>query len=124
MKKTTHHQNNLSSLNGEVISQTNNIFNLFRYQGIVLFSIILLLMVLGISLAIGHYHVPFNNAFRIVFSNLFNLTNRNWDNMQEAVVMNLRLPRTIAAIIIGAALALSGATYQSIFKIQWFRRIF
>lgn len=30
--------------------------------------------------------------------------------------MNLRLPRTIAAIIIGAALALSGAVYQSIFK--------
>lgn len=116
MKKTTHHQNNLSSHTGEVISQTNNIFDLFRYQGIVLFSIILLLMVLGISLAIGHYHVPFGNAFRIVFSNLFNLTNRNWDNMQEAVVMNLRLPRTIAAIVIGAALALSGATYQSIFK--------
>ena len=114
MKKTTHHQNNLSSHTGEVISQTNNIFDLFRYQGIVLFSIILLLMVLGISLAIGHYHVPFGNAFRIVFSNLL-LTNRN-GTYAEAVVMNLRLPRTIAAIVIGAALALSGATYQSIFK--------
>jgi iron complex transport system permease protein len=30
--------------------------------------------------------------------------------------MELRLPRTVAAIIIGSALALSGATYQSIFK--------
>ncbi len=30
--------------------------------------------------------------------------------------MDLRLPRTTAAIIIGASLALSGATYQSIFK--------
>ena len=115
MKKINQNRNNLSSLNGEVVLEKKNIFDIFKYHGIFLFSLALLLIVLGISLAIGQYNVPFRETFRIVFSKIFTIDN-NWNSIQEAVVMNLRLPRTIAAIIIGAALALSGATYQSIFK--------
>jgi len=36
--------------------------------------------------------------------------------MAESVVMGLRLPRILAAMIVGACLSLSGATYQGIFK--------
>ncbi|MDD4834915.1 MAG: iron ABC transporter permease [Lutispora sp.] len=78
-------------------------------------SVILLMVVFALSLVMGQYRVPLEDTFRIVFSKIFTI-NRTWDNIQQAVVMDLRLPRTIAAVIIGAALALSGATYQSIFK--------
>ena len=115
MKKNNINENNLSHSDGEVISQKNEFFEYIRYQSIFWFSLLILFAALGMSLAIGRYSVPFGNTFKIVFSNVFTFDN-SWDSIQEAVVMNLRLPRTIAAIIIGSALALSGATYQSIFK--------
>jgi iron complex transport system permease protein len=36
--------------------------------------------------------------------------------MDEKLLMGIRLPRTMATVIVGAALALSGAVYQGIFK--------
>ncbi len=38
-----------------------------------------------------------------------------WAKAAETVVLNLRLPRIIAAILVGAALPMAGATYQAIF---------
>jgi len=75
----------------------------------------LLVLVFGASLALGRYSIPFFDSFKIVLSRIFPIP-VTWENVPDAVVMDLRLPRTIAAAIIGAALALSGATYQSIFK--------
>jgi|LSQX01.2.fsa_nt_gb iron complex transport system permease protein len=115
MKEINHGSDNLSGSTGEVILKRNNFFHFIKLHGIFWISLFLLLVILGTSLAVGRYHIPFKEAFLILFSNLFN-SSSDWDNIQRAVVMDLRLPRTIAAIIIGAALALSGATYQSIFK--------
>lgn len=38
-----------------------------------------------------------------------------WSQTDEAVVLHLRLPRIIGAIIVGASLSLSGAAYQALF---------
>lgn len=38
------------------------------------------------------------------------------DPMDVNMLLGIRLPRTLAAVLVGAALALSGAVYQSIFK--------
>jgi len=97
------------------MQQKNKILDTVRFQGILWISVILLVAVFAVSLATGRYSVPFVDTFRIVLSKFFPI-DRTWINIQEAVVMDLRLPRTISAVIIGAALALSGATYQSIFK--------
>ncbi len=67
------------------------------------------------SLAVGRYFVPFSEACRILLSPVFPFT-RTWSELSASVVTDLRLPRTIAAMVVGAALALSGAAYQSIFK--------
>lgn len=76
---------------------------------------LLLIVVFVASLAIGRYSVPFGETFRIFFSRVFPIS-RTWSDIQEAVVMVYRFPRTTAAVIIGAVLALSGSAYQSIFK--------
>ncbi len=68
-----------------------------------------------LSLTMGRYAVPFSEAFQIVFSNVFPVT-KTWSDISESVVMDLRFPRTVTAALVGAALALSGGTYQSIFK--------
>lgn len=115
MKNSYRNKHDLSAAGGEVMLQKKNFLDAAKFQGIFWLSVILLIVIFAASLAVGRYGVPFGDTFRIVFSKVFPI-DRTWYDMQEAVVMNLRFPRTIAAIIIGAALALSGATYQSIFK--------
>lgn len=86
-----------------------------KYRLLVGGSIILLIIAYAASIGIGRYAISFFDTFGIVLAEIFPIT-PSWDDLSAAVVMELRLPRTIAAIIIGAALALSGACYQSIFK--------
>ena len=43
-------------------------------------------------------------------------TGVDWTQNQYNVIMNLRLPRALAAMLVGAALALSGASYQGVFQ--------
>lgn len=67
------------------------------------------------SLCVGKYPVTPLESVQIIFSKIFEITG-NWEPMTESVVIELRLTRTIAAILVGASLAVSGATYQGIFR--------
>lgn len=115
MSQFSYEKHDLSAVSGKVMPRKKRSFGSAKFYGILWLSVILLVILFGTSLAVGRYEVPFSNTFRIILSQVFPI-DKTWSSIQEAVVMNLRLPRTIAAIIIGAGLALSGATYQSIFK--------
>lgn len=52
---------------------------------------------------------------KIIFSTLFG-TNEYIDEVTYNVIINLRLPRVLAAILVGGALSLSGTIYQGILK--------
>jgi iron complex transport system permease protein len=39
-----------------------------------------------------------------------------WTNADETILFQIRLPRIIAAVIVGAALSMAGAAYQGLFK--------
>lgn len=39
-----------------------------------------------------------------------------WEGQAESVIFTLRLPRILAALLVGSALSLSGAAYQGVFK--------
>jgi len=68
-----------------------------------------------VSLSIGAYNVPFAQTIRILFANIFNLE-QTWTNTMYTVIINLRLPRVIAAVFIGGSLAMAGASYQGVFQ--------
>jgi iron complex transport system permease protein len=61
--------------------------------------------------------IPFTTTAGILFSKLpfVNIT-PDWDNTVETIVLDIRLPRVILAGLVGAALALAGATYQGLFR--------
>ena len=86
-----------------------------KYFSILLISMMLLLFVIVTSLAIGRYSIPLSETARIILSYILPIQ-QTPEEIESAVVLTLRLPRTIAAALVGAAMALSGATYQSIFK--------
>lgn len=67
------------------------------------------------SLCAGRYQVDIGQTVRILLS-AFTQQDITWTQNEYNVIINVRLPRVIAAILIGAALALSGASYQGVFQ--------
>ncbi len=78
------------------------------YSLIILLLIILFLAIL-FSLKIGSVEISINNMYRL-------LTLKEVDVSIRRIVLDLRLPRILMAIICGAALALAGTVLQSILK--------
>lgn len=76
----------------------------------------LLLVVLSVlALAVGRYGVPPNEVVRILLGQFLPLR-ETWYPQEHTVVMDVRLPRVLLAIIVGAGLALTGAVTQAVFR--------
>ncbi|PKM76835.1 MAG: iron ABC transporter permease [Firmicutes bacterium HGW-Firmicutes-15] len=86
-----------------------------RIRSINLMFVLVLTAAVLFSLCVGKYPVTPIESVEIIVSNIFGITG-NWEPMTESVVMKLRLTRTIAAVLVGSSLAVSGATYQGIFR--------
>ena len=67
---------------------------------------VVLIALAGASLFLGRYPAPGFSGFRIL----------NTDILAQRLLLNLRLPRVIAAILLGGALAGSGMVFQMIFS--------
>lgn len=67
------------------------------------------------SFAIGRFPVePFTVA-RILASQFFSVA-ADWPPVVESVVLDVRLPRVLGAMLVGGALAVAGACYQGVFR--------
>ena len=67
-----------------------------------------------VSIGIGRYQVDFMVQIKILLSQVFPIE-QTWTNTEETVVMNVRLPRIILAMLIGAGLSIAGASFQGMF---------
>lgn len=77
--------------------------------------IALLLVMVVVSISLGRYTIAPMDVIKILV-NLFYPIEPTWNEQAASVIYTLRLPRVLAAILIGGALAISGASYQSVFK--------
>lgn len=68
-----------------------------------------------LSLSVGRFYVPFDQVAAILASNFIELP-ITWDASMYNVVMVIRLPRVLGGILVGVALAVSGAAYQGVFR--------
>ena len=64
---------------------------------------------------LGKYEVSVRDIILIFKNQLFN-TNSNIDEMSKNVILGLRFPRVLAAIVVGASLSISGVCFQGIFN--------
>lgn len=76
---------------------------------------LLLAAVFILSFTLGRYAVPLNQLLQIFFGRIFGLA-KTWPDTVETVLFSVRIPRILCALMVGAALAGSGATYQGLFK--------
>jgi iron complex transport system permease protein len=79
------------------------------------FGVLGLLLLVIASMAIGKYHVPPSAILRVLSAGLTG-SQVDVDPIQQTVIWNVRLPRMFAGLLIGAALAAAGATYQGLLR--------
>lgn len=76
-----------------------------------------LLAAVLLSFLIGRYPVPLKELLGIIFSRLdFLRIQQFWSDTQAIAVWNVRMPRILMAVLVGAALASAGAAYQGVFQ--------
>ena len=86
----------------------------------------LLVVVVVFATALGSVPIPFTTAFQVLLSQLpfVHITPSSPEvfgaplslEILETIILDIRLPRIFLAGLVGAALAVAGATYQGLFR--------
>lgn len=85
-----------------------------RYRTVFVTLCIVLFALVIVGLSVGHYSYDPRDVIRSIYEMA---TGQNaTDHAMDIVLLNIRIPRVAAAVLIGAALSLSGAVYQGVFK--------
>lgn len=79
--------------------------------GLVCFTLALFLG----SFLVGRFPISPITVLHIILSKFVTIP-QYWDANLNLVVLQVRLPRTVLAILVGGALSVSGASYQTLFK--------
>lgn len=87
-------------------------YKFWLYTG-VLYALLLICGLL--SFGVGRYGIASQTIIDI-FGAQLGLVTPYWENTMETVVLNVRLPRILLAVMVGGSLAVSGASYQTLFK--------
>jgi iron complex transport system permease protein len=86
-----------------------------KKQYIFIFIILSPLILFIASFVMGRYAIPVQKVFYMLAAKLFHLP-QTWTYAEEVIVMQVRMPRILAAMGVGGALALAGASFQGLFK--------
>lgn len=86
-----------------------------KWRGVVIALIVLLTIVVIASITLGRYSISLSEIVRVIAAKVFSL-DLHLPQVQETVVFNLRLRRIIAAMLVGAGIAVSGAAFQGVFR--------
>ena len=78
-------------------------------------GVALILCILG-SFTLGRYPVSLGELLGVLGSKLGLPITPFWSTQVEAAVWNIRLPRVILSVLVGACLAAAGGAYQGVFQ--------
>ncbi|ARI78562.1 FecCD family ABC transporter permease [Halobacillus mangrovi] len=86
----------------------------FQYSA----SLLFLVFCIFLGTSIGSVAISFDVIARIIGEQLlpFLHMTEGIDEMQKAIILNIRLPRVILAALVGGALAIAGAAFQGLLK--------
>jgi len=84
--------------------------------GKLLFLLALLLLMVAIgALMLGQLRIPPATILEIFASRILPIE-QTWEPTLESVLFDVRLPRLLAGILVGAGLSISGASFQGLFR--------
>lgn len=76
--------------------------------------LVALLAIIVASFSVGKYPIPPSELVPAVFNSIFNP--EAVDLQTQTALLNIRLPRILVVVMVGAALAAAGAAYQGMFR--------
>ncbi len=85
------------------------------YKIVLVISTIVLLLLIVASFSVGRYPIKPTDLIEIVFANIFNLQH-SLDANFEIVIFNIRLPRIVISLLVGAGISLAGVSYQAVLQ--------
>ncbi len=77
--------------------------------------VIILIALFVISFALGRYPVSPLDVIKVLVSKVLPIEH-TWSTTVETVVLQIRLPRILAAVLVGASLAVAGTSFQGLFR--------
>ena len=102
-------------MRGEAVAEERPVAvrrHLVRTAAPQLLLVILLAAVFVMALSVGRFAVPFGEVVRILLAQVVPVP-QTWTPAQQNVVLLVRLPRVLLALLVGGGLALSGAALQA-----------
>jgi iron complex transport system permease protein len=104
-------------LDASLIDEIDSEKKVFSIKKIPVIGILLLILIITFlfSFTLGRYSISISQLLNIFLSKVIPIT-QTWPATLETVLFKVRVPRIVAAMLVGAALAASGATYQGLFK--------
>ena len=81
-----------------------------KYRLMIIICIAVTFFVFMLSISMGRYSIPFWTVLQAL------TLQESVDATIRSVIFEIRLPRIIAAMLVGAALSVSGAAFQGLFK--------
>ncbi|WP_406656610.1 iron ABC transporter permease [Methanolobus sp. ZRKC2] len=88
-----------------------------RKYGILFIFFLSLVLCAVLAMLMGAYDVSFTNVYATIFANINPYQDISGvSKLHNTIIWNIRLPRVLLAIAVGAALATSGAVFQGCFK--------
>lgn len=86
-----------------------------HYRTKLLILILTFITIFLASFFIGRYKVSPFTAIKIMLGQVLPL-GKTWSSAEQSVVLNIRLPRILAASLIGASLSVAGVAFQGMFR--------
>lgn len=80
---------------------------------IVIILVILPIFLFFLSFMIGRYPIAPIEVISVIFSKILHI---EYNNIAETIVFQIRAPRIIAAMLVGAGLSISGVSFQGLFR--------
>jgi len=87
-----------------------------RWKLIVLLLVLALIVTVIVSLNVGYAQIPFPDILGILGKQIGLIDPSLISPQNEAIIVQIRLPRILAGVLVGAALAAAGVLYQGVFR--------
>ena len=87
-----------------------------KHRAIILLMVLVLIGCILASFTVGRYPVPLKELLAILASRMGLPIEKFWTAQMEAAAWNVRLPRILLSVLVGACLSSAGAAYQGVFQ--------
>ena len=77
--------------------------------------LVILVAAFVLSLGVGRYPIPVGKVIEVLASKVLSIK-VTWPSTFDTIIWEIRLPRILAAVLVGASLSIAGASFQGLFR--------